>query len=172
MGVNLHYSPVESPFAYISYKYMYIYIYHITWNLNHSKMTKHKNDEYDAIKIISSLYPCTVWRLIMKLGHQALASSRNSPSAVGNPWCVPLPERSRLILLHPVWSWFTSYHVSFTCENMSKSKVHPAGCLSLDNGHFDSWKKKSPASPSFGAFRALAHSGHRRVLAAWSVVCV
>jgi hypothetical protein len=39
---------------------------------------------------------------------------------------------------------------------MSKSKVHPAGCLSLDNGHFDSWKKKITG---FAFVRSFSSSG-------------
>ena len=86
---------------------------------------------------------------ILKLGHLALASSRNSPSAVGNPWCVPLPS-SRFL---PKLTQFdhVSHHImiSSTCAHMSKSKVHPAGCLSLDNSHLGlSENRLNPEKPN------------------------
>jgi hypothetical protein len=43
-------------------------------------MNKHKNDEYDSIKILSSLYPCTVWRLIM------MQPGSSVDQAVGELW--------------------------------------------------------------------------------------
>lgn len=109
---------------------------------------------------------------ILKLGHQALASSRNSPSSVGNPWCVPLPSSRK--------SCFTqfdhvSHHIMFLKNMWKYVKIQSSSSRMFESWQRPLWqleKKKSPASPSFGAFRALAHSGHRRVLAAWSVVCV
>ena len=151
-----------------------IYIYHILsyhMELKSFKNEKHKNDEYDAITILSSLYPCTVWRLIMM-----------QPGGFGFFKEFTFCSRKSLMratAFQPVSSCFTLFLIMFhiiSCFFYMRKYVR---IQSSSSRMFESWQrplwqleKKSPASPSFGAFRALAHSGHRRVLAAWSVVCV
>jgi hypothetical protein len=68
-----------------------------------------------------------------------------------------------------------SHHIMFLKNMWKYVKIQSSSSRMFESWQRPLWqleKKKSPASPSFGAFRALAHSGHRRVLAAWSVVCV
>ena len=142
-----------------------IYIYHIlSYHMELKSFKNAKNTRMMNMMPLKSYLPFTHVRFggSSWCNQEALASSRNSPSAVGNPWCVPLPS-SRFPPASPFfWSCFTSYHVSFTCENMSESKVHPAGCLSLDNGHFDSWKKNHRLrlrSELFELWRTLGTGG-------------
>lgn len=70
---------------------------------------------------------------ILKLGHQALASSRNSPSSVGNPWCVPLPSSRK--------SCFTqfdhvSHHIMFLKNMWKYVKIQ-----SSSSRMFESWQR-------------------------------